>query len=135
MISPSLSYENVLQIEDKTRLDASRSFVTNDGSITDVLIDPESGEGFISIFNSDQDKWYLDWAYETDGIKTITVRVETDAPSTRDRTYSINILSKEDDSLFSSDSDLIHMKLTYSITYLKVKIHTYMLTEKLKKLL
>ena len=106
MIFPSLSYETVLQVEDKTRLNASLSF-SNSDSITDVLIEPEAGAGFISVFNSDNTKWFLDWAYETDGIKTITVRVETDAPSSRDRTYDINILTKEDDSLFSGDSDLI----------------------------
>ena len=106
MIFPKLNLETVLQVEDKTRLNASRSFVS-DGSVTDVLIEPEAGAGFISVFNSDQEKWYLDWAYQTDGVKTVTVRVETDTPSSRDITYSITVLSKLDDSLFSGDSDLV----------------------------
>ena len=106
MIFPKLNLETVLQVEDKTRLNASRSFVS-DGAVTDVLIEPELGAGFISVFNSDEEKWFLDWAYQTDGEKTVTVRVETDTPSTRDVTYSITVLSRADDSLFSSDSDII----------------------------
>ena len=106
MIFPKLNLETVLQVEDKTRLNTSRSFVS-DGTITDVLIEPETASGFMSVFNSDQEKWYLDWAFETEGMKTVTVRVETDAPATRDITYTVNVLSKTDDSLFSGDSDLV----------------------------
>jgi len=107
MIFPNLSIEAELQIEDKTRMDASRSFVTNDGNITDVLIKPEASDAFISVFNSDSDKWYLDWAYITDGIKTVEVQIDTDAPSTRIVTYTINVVSKEADTLFSGDANLI----------------------------
>ena len=108
MIFPSLSLETVLQLEDKTRLDASRSFVTGGEVVTDVLIQPESAEAFISVFNADSDKWYLDWAYITDGLKDVVVRVITDiTPAGRDRTYQINVLTSDDDTLFSSDSDLL----------------------------
>ena len=37
---PSLTFERVLQVEEKTRLDASKSFVTDDEVITDVQIKP-----------------------------------------------------------------------------------------------
>lgn len=107
MISPSLSIETVLQVDDKTRLNARNSFASNDGNITDVLIQPEASEAFISVFNSDSDRWYLDWSYETDGTKDVIVRVETDTPNTKDRSYSIDVLSVEDDTLFSGDSDII----------------------------
>ena len=108
MIFPSLSYETVLQVEDKTRLLAANSFSNGSETITDVLIRPEASESFISVFNSDKDKWFLDWAYITDGIKTITVRVTTDiTPGGRDRDFSINIITPEDDTLFSGDSDLL----------------------------
>ena len=107
MIFPNLSIETTLQVEDKTRIDASNSFVTNDGNITDVLIKPEATENFISVFNSNNKKWFLDWAYTTDGIKDVEIRVETDTPSDRTRTYQINVITKEDDSLFSGDSDII----------------------------
>lgn len=106
MIFPSLTLEKVLQVNDKTRFDASRSFVNNSETVTDVLIEADTGEGFISVFNSDSDKWYLDWAYETDGTKNVTVRVITDV-SSKDRAYTIDVITADDDSLFSSDSDLI----------------------------
>ena len=106
MIFPKLTLETVLQVEDKTRLSAALSFVSS-GNITDVLIKPELTESFISVFNTDQDKWFLDWAYTVDAIKTVTVRVEDDTPSFREITYESIVLSKEDDSLFSGDSDLI----------------------------
>lgn len=106
MIFPKLTLETVLQVEDKTRINASMSFVSA-GTITDILIKPEASESFISVFNSDPDKRFLDWAYVTDGIKTVTVRVETDTPANRDVDYQITVLSKSDDSLFSGDSELI----------------------------
>ena len=107
MIFPSLTYENVNQVEDKLRFVATGSFVTQGETVTDVLIQPEASDPFISVFNSDQDKWFLDWAYVTDGIKTVTIRVETDiTPAGRTRTYPMTVLTEEEDSLFSSDSDL-----------------------------
>ena len=106
MIFPKLTLETTLQVEDKTRLNASMSFIS-DANVTDVLIQPEASESFISVYDTDSDKWFLDWAYTTDGIKTVIVRVETDAPSSRDVSYSVDVLSKADDSLFSGDSDLI----------------------------
>ena len=103
---PNLTLETVLQVEDKTRLNASLSFASGE-NITDVLIKPELSDSFISVYNSDNEKWFLDWAFITDGSKVVTIRVETDTPSSRELTYDLAILSKEDDSLFSSDSDLI----------------------------
>ena len=108
MIFPNLSIELVLQVEDKTRLDASRSFVTAGEVVTDVLIKPEATDSFISVFNADQERWFLDWAYITDGFKSIEIKIETDVtPLGRTRTYEINSLTKEDDSLFSGDADIM----------------------------
>lgn len=105
MIFPSLSFENVLQVDDKTRLNASKSFVTAGETVTNVEIQPESSESFYSIYNSDDDKWFLDWAYETEGIKTISVRITTDL-STKTKTYQTNVLTEDEDALLSEDSDL-----------------------------
>ena len=102
---PDLRFENVLQVDDRTRLSASKSFVTGGETITNVEIQPDSLESFISVFNSDNDKWYLDWAYETEGIKTITVRLTTDV-GTKDKTYTTNVLTEGEDALLSEDSDL-----------------------------
>ena len=52
MLFPKLSFETVMQIEDKLRLDASLSFANDDENITDILIEPEAGNGFISVYNA-----------------------------------------------------------------------------------
>jgi hypothetical protein len=109
MIFPSLTLETIIQVEDKLRLDASLSFISGGGVevITDVLIQPEAAEAFISVYNSDNEKWYLDWAYTTDEIKTVIVKVITDStPVGRTRSYMVNAISVEDDALFSVDADL-----------------------------
>lgn len=109
MIFPSLTIETILQVDDKTRLDASLSFQSGDVAevITDVLIQPEFSESFISVFNSDKDRWYLDWSYASDGEKTVVVKITTDIdPVGRTRSYLTTVLSVPDDALFSNDSDL-----------------------------
>lgn len=124
MIFPSLTLESVLQVDDKTRLIASMSFVTNDETITDVEIQPEASESFISVFNSgDDDRWYLDWAYEIDGLKDVSVRVTTDL-GTRTKTYSIDVLTEEVDALFSNDNDLFPYEPTLN-NYLPVGKNTF----------
>ena len=79
--------EEIIQVNDKTRIDVSRSFVSG-ATITDIEIKPESAEDFISVFNSDQEQWFLDWAYNSPGDKVISVRA-TDGSSTVTSTFSI----------------------------------------------
>lgn len=107
MLFPKLTLETVLQVEDKTRLDASLCFATQDETeITDVLIKPSADDDFISVFvDGEPEKWFLDWAYETDGFKVVEVKVTT-AANERTRSYEINVLTEELDALFSTDSDL-----------------------------
>jgi hypothetical protein len=108
MIFPKLTLETTMQVDDKLRLDASLSFATSDsGTITDVEIKPSVSDSFISVFVQDEpEKWYLDWAYEADGTVNPEVRVTTDAPDNRTKTYEITVLTEEEDALFSSDNDL-----------------------------
>ena len=40
--------EGLIQVNDKTRIDVSRSFVSGDG-ITDIEIEPEAAAGFILV--------------------------------------------------------------------------------------
>lgn len=96
--------EEIVQVNDKTRIDISNSFVSGD-AITDIEIQPEVGADFISVFNIDQTRWYLDWAYSTSGEKTITVRA-TDDTATVSQTFTLNIISIEDDNLYSSDAQV-----------------------------
>lgn len=104
MIFPKLSLETTLQVDDKTRLDASLTTASGE-TIQNVEIKPEASESFISVYNTNSEKWYLDWAYETDGVKTVEVKVTTDLGD-KTKTYSIIVLTEEEDALFSNDSDL-----------------------------
>lgn len=106
---PSITFERVLQIEEKTRLDSGRSFVTDDEVITDILIQPSATDAFISVYNGgDTDKWFLDWAYEVDGFKDIAVQIVADSGN-KTKTYmaGINVLTEEIDALLSTDNDIL----------------------------
>jgi hypothetical protein len=107
MIFPNIETEDVIQVNDKIRISASKSFADkSEAAITDVEIEAEAAAGFISVFDADSDNWYLDWEYSTDGNKVISVRVTTDgAPITK--TLTIVAISVVDDKLFSSDAELI----------------------------
>lgn len=116
---PSMTFETVLQVDEKTRLDASRSFVTDDETITDVLIQPSAGDAFISVFNSgDNEKWFLDWAYDVDEFKDVAIQIVADSGS-KTKTYmaGINVLTEEIDALLSTDNDILPFE---------PKIHRYL---------
>lgn len=102
MIFPVLKLEDIVQVDDQTRLDASKSYVTPDeASITLIEIEPDTGLGFIDVTSS----MYLDYQYSTDGNKSVSVRITTDgSPLTLSKT--LPIISSVDDYLFSSDEEL-----------------------------
>ena len=100
--------ESIIQVKDKTRIDVSNIFAQGI-TLTDVTIEPESGAGDISVFNIDSSKWYLDWAYATDGEKTITVTA-TDGISPQIETFTLSVLSSVDDNLYSNDSQLFQLE-------------------------
>ena len=102
MIFPNLELEDIVQVGDKTRLNAGETFATPDeADISLIEIDPGTG----SFFNVTE-KRYLDYAYATDGVMTVTVRVTTDGlPVTVSQ--SITIISEADDKLFSTDAQLV----------------------------
>lgn len=106
-IFPSLEIESVVQIDDKTRFNAEKSFVSKDeADITLVEIEPEAGAGFIDVTAANSREWYLDWSYS--GISraaVISVRITTDGvPITSAKT--IQVITAADDFLFSSDEDI-----------------------------
>tara|TARA_R110000868_G_C10972548_1_gene770420 strand:- start:14896 stop:15594 length:699 start_codon:yes stop_codon:yes gene_type:complete len=108
MIFLNCANEDLVQVNDKTRIDVSRSFVSGD-DVTDILIKPEASESYISIFNTDQKKWFLDWSYATDGEKSISVQA-TDGVNTITQTFTINIISVEEDNLYSNDSQVFKIE-------------------------
>ena len=108
MIFISCITESLVQVNDKTRIDVSKSFVSGSG-ITDITIKPDAAESPISVFSTKQDNWFLDWAYSTDGEKTITVEA-TDGASTVSQNFTISIISEQDDNLYSSDDTMFSIE-------------------------
>ena len=103
-----LESDPIVQIDDKVRLKAVRSFVSKDEAvITLVEIEPEASSGFIDVTGASSVDWYLDWAYA--GISrtvTVTLRITTDGgPVTS--TLSVSVVTAADDRLFSTDADLL----------------------------
>jgi hypothetical protein len=105
-----LKTDKVVQAGDKTRLDATRSFIAKGSEdITLVEIEPEEDAGFIDITGDSSEDWFLDWAYATEGEKTVTVRITTDGdPVALEK--EILVLTEEEDSLLSTDQDLIALE-------------------------
>ena len=101
-----LKTEKVVQVGDRTRLDASGSFVTGIDAITKVEIKPSESDDFISVA---LDVLYLDWAYPDAGDVVASVRVTTGIDD--DEAFGVGaaelqIISAEEDMLFSDDSDI-----------------------------
>lgn len=66
---PTLEIEEKVQISDKTRLNASKSFVSKgETAITTATITPGSGASAINIFNSDSSEWYSDFGWTSWGF-------------------------------------------------------------------
>lgn len=64
-----LNYEKDVQLEDKTRLDASKSFASKAASeITSMTITAGVGASAISVYDPDLNERYLDWVYESFAI-------------------------------------------------------------------
>ena len=103
MIFPVIELENMVQIDDRTRLKVDKSFVSADeSSMTLIEVEPFTGSGFIDV-TSEQ---YLDWQYSTDGTKVVSCKITTDgAPVISSK--AIEVVTAVDDKLFSSDADLI----------------------------
>lgn len=61
-----LNYEGSVQIEDKTRFDASKCFNSkNVNEVSELTIAPGVGESAINIYDPNPDERYLDWVYES----------------------------------------------------------------------
>lgn len=95
----NIKIEQTVQVNDKTRIDISDSFVSDEAAITLTEVQPEASEGFVTVTTS------LDWSYATDGNKVISLRITTDgAPQVF--TATLPVLLVATDKLFSSDNQL-----------------------------
>lgn len=102
-IFANLICEAAVQVDDKTRLDARKSFVTNnDTAITKIEIEPHTGDGFIDVTSDG----YLDYCYQTNGIKVVTAKI-TNASGFDTVSKSIQVYSELEDGLLSNDFDLL----------------------------
>lgn len=112
MIFPKIECDQVVQVNDKFRIDCSKSYISKDEDpITKVEIEPEAGAGFIEVQGTpiSSRNFWLDWEYQTAGTKVISCRITTEivGPTVTTVTKSIECLSEADDKLLSSDSDLV----------------------------
>lgn len=98
-------YQKKAQVNEKIRIDCTKSFVHgSDHSIQTLLIEVEgSGE----TFTITQDK-FLDYGYNTTGTKTVTVTATlSGGGGTSTGTNTIEIVTASSDNLFSNDQDII----------------------------
>lgn len=104
----NIEVESVVQVNDKTRINCTKSFISKDeAAITLVRIKPSSSDSFITVSGVTplQKDFYLDWEYASNGTKTVTLEITTNgAPVTF--TGSITVVSAADDKLLSSDQEL-----------------------------
>lgn len=103
MIFIQIKTEGTVQAGDKTRIDVEGTFISPDeAAITLIEIQPDASSSYVDVTSTK----YLDWAYETEGTKAISVRVTTDgAPTTK--ADEIICLSESNDRLFSNDNDIL----------------------------
>jgi len=107
-IFPHVELEDIVQVNDKTRLSGTKTFISKDeAAVTLVEIEPEAGNGFIDVTGTKQADWYLDWEYATGGVKTVSVRVTTDGAPVTD-SLTLEVLTLVDDNQFCSDSYLVY---------------------------
>ncbi len=109
MIFGNIELENVVQVNDKTRINCVKTFISKDESpITLCRIKPEASGAFISVGTTNQKDFYLDWQYATAGLKTITLEITngTPIPVVTTFTKTIEIVTAATDKLLSTDSDL-----------------------------
>ncbi len=104
MIFVQLHREQKVQVDDKTRIDANKSFISgSSATIVSIEIDPDSTSGYFDVTADG----FLDWAYPTSGQKVVSCRItDSDAMQTIG-SVTINVVTAAEDNLFSSDDDLL----------------------------
>jgi hypothetical protein len=107
MIFPSIEHEAIVQENDRTRLDVSKTYSSKGApAIVKVEIQPYTGAAQIEVTNAKQSEWYTDYQYDSDGQKVITVTING-ATTPVIFTSTIQVISATNDNLFAEDTDLI----------------------------
>lgn len=112
MIFPIIECDPVIQVGDKVRISCAKSYKTiNETAFLAVRIKPSGADSFITVATGGTvlpaDNWYLDWAYDSAGTKTITVEIDNVGPITTTATLDVTVITEAADKLFSKDSDLV----------------------------
>lgn len=94
--------EEKVQVNDKTRIDASKSYTAAE-TITKIEIEPEAAAGYFNTGTSG----ILDWQYAAAGAKVVTTKITTtQTPAGTTATKTITCVTEADDNLFSNDDRL-----------------------------
>jgi hypothetical protein len=102
-----LDYEPTVQVDDKIRLDASKTFIAKTSpAITIVEIQPTAAASFYVVTGTSSKDWYLDWAYSAAATNVVTVRVTVTGGATTTKAFNISSVTSATDALWSSDNDL-----------------------------
>jgi hypothetical protein len=104
---PILRSDEKVQVGDKLRLDASRSFVSPAATITKYEFDPTNGGTYIDAGTTN----YMDWVYTSAGTKTAKLRI-TSGVATAIVTVDIVVVTSAADGLFSDDAALVEIEPT-----------------------
>lgn len=110
--------EKVVQVNDKTRISAVKSFIARGASpITRVEIQPEASEVMVEVGTNliPQSQWVLDWVYDTAGVKVVTLKITQQDLTETTFTQQVEVLTETEDMLWSDDQDLV----TYESDILK----------------
>lgn len=109
MIFPSLEFEPIVQVDDRTRLLCSKSYASKGMSITKVEIQPDAAEAWILVsgVNVKQADWYTDWQYDSAGTKTVSVRINEGTVDETTKSFDIEVVDADTDALFATDADLV----------------------------
>jgi hypothetical protein len=112
MIFPIIECDPIIQVGDKVRISAIKTFKNpGDTAFLEVRIKPSAADSFVVVATGTgilpQDNWFLDWSYSSAGTKTITVEVDTVGPITTTKTLDVSVITEATDKLFSSDADLV----------------------------
>lgn len=99
----NLNNEGYIFKDDRTTLDVTRSFVTDEQVDFQIEIKPDSDSAFIKPIDG-----ILNWIYLSPGEKTVTVKmtVAYEEPKVIEKEFTLNVLDASTLNLFSTDDDL-----------------------------
>lgn len=107
MIFAKLRTDLLVQVDDMLRLDGSQSVISDFDEIKEIRIKPDALADFQIIEASEVKDIYLDWIYSDDGEKIATIEIEDINDVIYSKDFTLNVVSVEDDNLFSIDNDIL----------------------------